>query len=79
MPKSLREFTAADWRHLRPLTQSVKSWRYRLVDGIYRRRGARAGYPEAVAASIHRRKVLVTVAQFAARAADYVCTVQGGH
>jgi hypothetical protein len=62
MPKSLRELTAADWRHLRPLTQNVKSWRYRLVDGIYRRRGAVAGDPEAVAASIRRRKVLVTVA-----------------
>ncbi len=55
MPKSLREFTTADWRRLRPLTQTVKSWRYRLVDGIYRRRGALAGDPEAVAASIRRR------------------------
>jgi len=62
MPKSLREFTTADWRHLRPLTQTVKSWRYRRVDSIYRRRGARAGDSEAVAASIRSRKVLVTVA-----------------
>ena len=62
MPKSLREFSAADWRRLRPLTQAVKSWRYRLIDNVYRRRGAALGKPDAVAASIRRRKVLVTVA-----------------
>jgi hypothetical protein len=62
MPKSLREFSAADWRRLRPLTQTVKSWRYQAIDGLYRRRRAAAGDPSAVAASMHRRKVLVTVA-----------------
>jgi len=27
MPKSLREYSADDWRHLRPVTQAVKSLR----------------------------------------------------
>jgi hypothetical protein len=62
MPKSLREFSAADWRRLRPLTQSVKSWRYRAIDRMYRRRPAIAGDPGAVAAAIGNRNVLVTVA-----------------
>jgi hypothetical protein len=31
MPKSLREYSADDWRHLRPVTQAVKSLRYRTM------------------------------------------------
>jgi len=62
MPKPLLEYTAADWRRLRPLTQTVKSWRYRRCDMAYRRLGAVAGDLGAVAASISNRKVLVTVA-----------------
>jgi len=62
MPKSLREFTAHDWRRLRPLTQAVKSQRYALLDRIYRRRPAASGDTAAVARSIRDRNVLVTIA-----------------
>src|SRR5262249_46923399 len=62
MPKSLNEFSAADWRQLRPLTQAVKSLRYGLIDRTYRRRPATAGDAAAVARSIRGRKVLVTIA-----------------
>jgi hypothetical protein len=62
MPKSLLEYTAADWCRLRPLTQTVKSWRYRRHDTAYRRRAAMSGDIGAVAASIQNRRVLVTVA-----------------
>jgi hypothetical protein len=62
MPKSFREFSAGDWRRLRPLTQAVKSLRYRIVDRGYRRRPALIGDPAAVARSIRGRKVLVTIA-----------------
>ena len=62
MPKSLSEFSAADWRRLRPLTQAVKTLRYDLIDRAYRRRPAAAGDPAAVAQSVYGRKVLVTIA-----------------
>jgi hypothetical protein len=62
MPKSFKEFSARDWYHLRPLTQTVKSLRYEMIDNGYRRRPARAGDAAAIARSIRRRKVLVTIA-----------------
>jgi hypothetical protein len=62
VPKSLNEFSAADWRRLRPLTQAVKSWRYDLIDRSYRRRAAIVGDAAEVARSIPGRKVLVTIA-----------------
>ncbi len=62
MPKSLTEFSAADWRRLRPLTQAVKSLRYQLIDRNYRRQPPRVGDAAAVARSIRGLKVLVTVA-----------------
>jgi hypothetical protein len=62
MPKSWNEFSAADWRRLRPLTQAVKTLRYGLVDRAYCRRPAAAGDVAAVARVIRGRKVLVTVA-----------------
>jgi hypothetical protein len=31
MPKSFAEYSADDWRHLRPVTQAVKSLRYRTM------------------------------------------------
>jgi hypothetical protein len=62
MPKSLAEYSADDWRHLRPVTHTVKSLRYRLIDRGYRRKPARIGDAAAVARTIANRKVLVTVA-----------------
>lgn len=62
MPKTLGEFSAADWRRLRPLTQGVKTLRYRLVDRRYRRSGAVAGNCAATARAIRGRKALVTIA-----------------
>jgi hypothetical protein len=62
MPKSFKEFSAGDWRHLRPVTQAVKSLRYRMIDKSCRRKPARAGDAAAVARSIRGRKVLVTIA-----------------
>jgi hypothetical protein len=62
MPKSVTEFSAHDWRRLRPLTQSVKTIRYRLIDRNYRRRQPRGGDIAAVARSIRGRNVLVTIA-----------------
>jgi hypothetical protein len=62
MPKSLREFSSADWRHLRPLTQSAKSLRYRLVDRAYRARRADSQATQLAAAAMHGRNVLVTIA-----------------
>jgi hypothetical protein len=62
MPKSLNEFSAVDWRRLRPLTQAIKSLRYDLIDRTYRRRPAAAGDATAVARSIRGRKVLATIA-----------------
>jgi hypothetical protein len=62
MPKSLNEFSAADWRRLRPLTQAVKTARYNLIDRAYRRRPAAAGDMAAVALSVRGRKLLVTIA-----------------
>jgi hypothetical protein len=62
MPKSLREYSADDWRHLRPVTQAVKSLRYRAIDRGYRRRRARVGDTAVAARSIRERRVLVTIA-----------------
>ena len=62
MPKSWNEFSVADWRRLRPLTQAVKTLRYGLIDRAYCRRPAAIGDAAAVARSIRGRNVLVTVA-----------------
>jgi hypothetical protein len=62
MPKSLNEFSAADWRRLRPLTQAVKTLRYGRIDRAYRAQPAAVGDPAVLAQAIRGRKVLVTVA-----------------
>ena len=62
MPKRLEEFSAADWGRLRPLTQGVKSVRYRLYDHRYRHRTARAGSAQVAADLIRGRRALVTIA-----------------
>jgi hypothetical protein len=62
MPKSFKEFSATDWRRLRPLTQTIKSFRYRVIDRNYRRQRPLAGDAAALARSIRGHKVLVTIA-----------------
>jgi hypothetical protein len=62
MPKSFAEYSADDWRHLRPVTHAVKSLRYRAIDRGYRRKPARVGDAAALARSIRGRRVLVTIA-----------------
>jgi hypothetical protein len=62
MPKSITDFSTSDWRHLRPVTQAVKSLRYRMIDRNYRRKAARIGDAAALARSIRGCKVLVTIA-----------------
>src|SRR5215831_15053429 len=62
MPKSFTEFSPNDWRRLRPLTQTIKFFRYRLIDRNYRRQRPLVGDAAAMARSIRGRKVLVTIA-----------------
>ena len=52
----------ADWRRLRPLTETFKTARYRVIDRGYRRRPPAVGDLAAVAQSVRGRKLLVTVA-----------------
>lgn len=60
--KPLREYSAADWRRLRPLTHLIKTLRYRSVDRRYSRRAPRAGDLAALRNRIQGKKLLVTVA-----------------
>jgi hypothetical protein len=62
VPKSLFEYSWADWRRLRPLSQGLKTARYRWIDRRYRRQRAVVGDPAAVAQMIAGRRVLFTVA-----------------
>jgi hypothetical protein len=62
MPKCLRDFSASDWAHLRPITQTIKTWRYRSIDRDYRRKPARAGDLARIARLLRGRKVLITIA-----------------
>lgn len=62
MPKRLSDYTAEDWRRLRPLTQTYKTLRYDAYNALYVRRPARAGDPGAIARTLAGRKVLITIA-----------------
>lgn len=62
MPKPLSEFTLDDWKHLRPLTQALKTRRYRAINARYVQARARSGDPAAIAGLVRNRNVLVTVA-----------------
>jgi hypothetical protein len=62
MPKPLNEFSLADWCRLRPLTQGVKTARYKVIDRAYRRRPATSGDVASVARSVSGHKLLVTIA-----------------
>ena len=62
MPRPIREYAIADWKRLRPLTQILKTLRYRWINQLYVRRAARGGDLAAVARIIAGRDVLVTIA-----------------
>ena len=62
MPMSFADFTLADWKRLRPVTQTLKTWRYQAIDRLFRRRPARAGDMAAVMRAIRGQDVLATIA-----------------
>lgn len=62
MPRTLRDYTWYDWRHLRPLTQTLKTIRYRAVDSLHMRRPARSGDLGALVRSVQDRNVLISIA-----------------
>jgi len=61
MPRSISEYTLADWKRLRPVIHTLKNSRYRWIDHRYMRRPAQAGDPAAVTRAICGHNVLVTV------------------
>ncbi|QQM01609.1 hypothetical protein I8G32_00124 [Rhodopseudomonas palustris] len=62
MPKKLSDYTLADWKRLRPLSQGLKTARYNRIDRRYRQQPAKVGDPAAVAKMITGRRALFTVA-----------------
>jgi hypothetical protein len=62
MPRAFSDYSLSDWRRLRPLTEFLKTARYRAVDRAYRSRPAAAGDVRRVVAQIEGRRVLVTIA-----------------
>lgn len=62
MPKRLTEYTLEDYLHLRPLTQGLKTRRYRRMDERYFPLPAADGDEAAVRAAIAGKNVLQTVA-----------------
>ena len=62
MPKPTYEYTLTDWKRLRPVTHTMKTWRYRAINRLYMRKPARAGDPAEVARAVAGRDVLVTIA-----------------
>jgi hypothetical protein len=71
MTKPFLEYNLADWRRLRPVTQSYKTLRYKLVDRRYMRRPARAGDVASLARAVAGRKVLATIAYADPQAVDW--------
>ncbi len=62
MPKKLSDHTWSDWKRLRPLSQAIKTTRYRWIDRRYRRQPAMRGDLASVVRMIAGRNVLLTVA-----------------
>ena len=62
MAKPFSAYTLADWRRLRPITQNLKTLRYRMVTQGHMRKPARRGAAAAVAQAVRGRRVLVTIA-----------------
>jgi hypothetical protein len=62
MPKHLAEFSLSDYLHLRPVTQGLKTRRYRRMDARYMALPAAVGDEAAIRAAVRGQKVLLTVA-----------------
>jgi len=70
MVRALSDYSAADWRRLRPLSQALKTAKYRAVTTLYLRRRAGADLP-ALMRRITGKKVLVTIAFADAEVVDW--------
>lgn len=62
MPPRLTDYGAYDWLRLRPVTQALKTRRYRAIDRAYSAQPARVSPPSSLVASLNDRRVLVSVA-----------------
>ena len=62
MPKKLSEYTLQDFLHLRPLTQGMKTRRYRRIDAAYLPQPAPEQDLGPLRAAISGRNVIITVA-----------------
>jgi hypothetical protein len=62
MPKRLSEYTLRDYLHLRPLTQGMKTRRYRRMDAKYMKLPAASANATEISRAIAGRKVMATVA-----------------
>lgn len=62
MPKRLSEYTLRDYLHLRPLTQGMKTRRYRRMDERYMKLPAASGNAADISRAITGRRVMATVA-----------------
>lgn len=62
MPKRLSEATLSDILHLRPLTQAIKTWRYRRIDRHFFALPPASGDPDALRTTIAGRNLLCTIA-----------------
>ncbi len=62
MPKRLSEYTLSDYWHLRPLTQAIKTRRYRRTDAKYMQLRSVSGNETEVKRAIAARDLIVTVA-----------------
>lgn len=62
MPRSLHEYRLSDWCRLRPVTHSVKTWRYRRTDDLFLNRKPTQDGIVAVRSAIARRPTLITIA-----------------
>lgn len=62
MPKKLSEYSFQDFLHLRPLTHSLKTRRYKRMDGEYLGLPIGEAETQAARAAVRGRNVLITVA-----------------
>jgi len=62
MPPRLVDYQISDWLHLRPLTQGLKTARYRSTDRQHRKKPAREGDLTDIICRINAQRVLVTIA-----------------
>ena len=60
--RPLSDYTFSDWKRLRPVTQTMKTWRYQWINRSYVRRMPKTGDVDFLRRSITGRDVLVTIA-----------------